>query len=45
MSKSQERILEAQNNQIPKKIFCPLCNEEILDEEGEYCSKCGGTLK
>ncbi|KKM20667.1 hypothetical protein LCGC14_1643160, partial [marine sediment metagenome] len=22
-----------------------LCAEEISDEEGDYCSKCGGALK
>lgn len=45
MNKNQERITEVRNNQIPEKDFCHLCSEEILDEEGEYCSKCGGVLK
>lgn len=43
--KKQERIAEVQNNQISEKFFCTLCGEEILDGEGDYCSKCGGALK
>ena len=44
MSTEKEIITEDQSDQIPDKTFCPLCGEEILDKEGEYCSKCGGTL-
>jgi hypothetical protein len=45
INKNQEKIIEVQDNQISEKFFCQLCGEEILDEEGEYCSKCGGALK
>jgi predicted amidophosphoribosyltransferase len=45
ISKNQERITEEQEDLISEKVFCQLCGEEILDEEGEYCSKCGGALK
>lgn len=45
ISKKQERIAEVQKDRISEKVVCQLCGEEILDEEGEYCSKCGGDLK
>ena len=45
ISEKQESIAEAQNNRKSEKDFCPLCGELIFDNEGEYCSKCGGALK
>lgn len=26
-------------------IYCPSCGAEILDKSGEFCSKCGATIK
>ena len=45
ISEKQEIQPEVQNIQISEKIFCSLCGAEILDETGDYCSKCGGSLK
>jgi len=45
ISKTQEKITEVQVNQMPVKLFCPLCGEKISDEQGGYCSKCGGSLR
>jgi len=45
ISKKQEGVDDIQDSQTSEKIFCPLCAEEISDEEGDYCSKCGGALK
>ena len=45
ISEKQEIQPEVHNIQISEKIFCSLCGAEILDETGDYCSKCGGSLK
>ena len=45
ISEKQEIQPEVQNIQISEKSFCSLCGAEILDETGDYCSKCGGSLK
>ncbi|KKN65407.1 hypothetical protein LCGC14_0482200, partial [marine sediment metagenome] len=36
ISKKLEGVDEIQDSQTSEKNFCPLCAEEISDEEGDY---------
>lgn len=42
---TKETKREIRNSQILRKLFCSSCGAEILDNSGDFCSKCGAPLK
>ena len=42
---SVEKRRNIQEQKVSGKFYCSLCGEEIQNRVGDYCSKCGGSIK
>jgi len=41
----KEELIKAPEIEISGKIYCSSCGAEILDKTGDFCSKCGTSIK